>query len=81
MSPEERELLNKAVSLGEDNNKMLRAMRRSQRISQFMSFLYWAIIIGSAIGAYYIIQPYVNQLMGAYGSAMTELNDFRKQLR
>jgi TRAP-type C4-dicarboxylate transport system permease small subunit len=69
MSPEEKELLKRSVSLGEENNKILRSMKRSQRISQFMSFLYWVLIIGSAAGVYYFIQPYVDQIKSVYGGA------------
>ena len=49
MTPEEKELLKRSVDLAEDNNIMLRAMRRSMRISRFMSIIYWVFIIGSAI--------------------------------
>ncbi len=68
MSPEEKELLNKAVSLAEDNNKMLHAMKRSQRVSNIMNFLYWAVIIGSAVGAYYFIEPYFDEAKKMYES-------------
>jgi hypothetical protein len=78
MSPEEIELLKKSVSLAEDNNKILHSMRRSQRISQIMSFLYWAVIIGSAVGAYFLIQPYVDQLKDIYSGAGNVLNNFKQ---
>ncbi len=73
MSPEEKELLKRAVVLGEENNDILRSMRRSMRLARFMSILYWVFIIGSAIGAYYLIQPYVDSLTGAYGGAKSTL--------
>ncbi|MBI2627416.1 hypothetical protein HYW72_00620 [Candidatus Nomurabacteria bacterium] len=74
MSPEERELLNRSVSLAEENNKILLSMRRSQRWSSVMRAVYWIIIIGSAVGAYYFIQPYVDQLIGIYGGAKSNLD-------
>jgi hypothetical protein len=68
MSPEERELLNKTVTLTEENNKMLHGILRAMRIQRIMSIIYWVFILGSAIGAYYIIQPYLSDLVNIYSS-------------
>ncbi len=75
MSPEERELLNRSVELAEENNKILRALRRSARISRFISIVYWVLIIGSTVGAYYFIQPYIDQIYGVYSGAQDDLNN------
>ena len=66
MSPEEKELLKRTVELEEENNSILRSIQRSMRLARFMSILYWVFIIGSAVGAYYLIQPYIDGLTGAY---------------
>ena len=66
MQPEDRELLKRSVELEEENNSMLRSIQRSMRISRFMSILYWVFIIGSAVGAYYLIQPYIEGIVDAY---------------
>jgi hypothetical protein len=81
MSPEERELLNRALELEEDNNKILHSMRRSQRISNIFRVVYWVFIIGSAVGAYYFIQPYVDQIMGLYGGAKNNLDSVGELLK
>lgn len=75
MSPEERELLNKSVSLAEDNNKILHSMKRSMRYASIVRAIYWIFIIGSALGAYYFIQPYIDKLVGVYGGAKSDLNN------
>lgn len=62
MDPESKQLLDKTFALAEENNKMLRGMRRLQRISSFMSMLYWLVIIIIALGSFYFMQPYVAQL-------------------
>ncbi|TSC70650.1 MAG: Uncharacterized protein CEO12_230 [Parcubacteria group bacterium Gr01-1014_46] len=67
MTPEERELLQRSVKLAEDNNNMLRSINRSMKMARIMSVVYWVFIIGSAVGAYYLIQPYIDALVGAYG--------------
>ena len=69
MLPEERELLNKSVILAEENNNILRTMRRSQRISTIANFIYWIFIIGTAIGAFYFLQPYFTQIKEIYMNA------------
>lgn len=76
MSPEERELLNRSVALAEENNKILHSIMRGIRIQRIMSALYWVFIIGSAIGAYYIVQPYLADMINIYGSAGSVLDSY-----
>ena len=78
MDPESKKLLEETFALAQENNRMLQSMRRSMRLSRIMSFLYWAFIIGSAVGAYYFIQPYLEQLMGVYSGAGDMLNNFKQ---
>ncbi len=78
MSPEERELLNRSVSLAEENNKILLSMRRSQRWASITRAIYWIFIIGSAVGAYYFLQPYIDQLKDVYSGAGDALNNFKQ---
>ena len=77
MSPEERELFKRSIALAEENNDILRGIQRSMRFSRLMSILYWVFIIGSAIGAYYLIQPYLQSLLGAYSSAGSMISNFQ----
>ena len=76
MSPEERELLNRSVVLAEENNRMLHAMRRSMYWSRVMSIIYWILIIGISVGAFYFLQPYVNQVVKTYGSFSNAFKNF-----
>lgn len=77
MDPESKELLKATLELSQENNKMLHSMRRSMQMSRVMSSIYWLFIIGSAVGAYYYIQPYVDQLLGVYEGANDTLNSFK----
>ncbi len=74
MTPEEKELLQRAVELSEENNEILRSMNRSMKIARIMSIVYWVFIIGSAVGAFYLIQPYIDGVINAYGNASTNIN-------
>jgi hypothetical protein len=73
MTPEERSLLERTHKLAEENNEILRSMRRMNRISGVIRLLYWIVIIGISIGAYYLIQPYVESMIGLYSDAQNAL--------
>ena len=73
MSPEEKELLKRTLRLAEENNEMLHSMQRSMRLARIARIVYWVFIIGSAVGAYYLIQPYVDAVVSAYGGAAGSL--------
>ncbi len=66
MNPEERALIEETLAISRENNKILKSIRRSARIGQLMQITYWLLIIGASVGAYYFIQPYLEQLLGAY---------------
>ncbi len=76
MQPEEREMLKKALELSRENNKMLRDIKRSMFVGRIFRIVYWVIVIGAAIGAYYYIQPYLDSAIGAYGSIKGDLKNF-----
>ena len=75
MSPEEHELLRRSIALSEEHNDILRSVQRHLRLNRFMTFLYWLIIIGISIGAWYFVQPYWNKAMGVYNAAEVQLNN------
>jgi len=68
MTPEERESLRETAELVKENNKILRSIRRSNRFSAFFKIIYWAIIIGSAIGAYYYVKPFIDPIISGINS-------------
>jgi len=78
MSPEERELLNRSVALAEENNRILLKMKRGQRWSSIMRTVYWIFIIGSAVGAFYLIQPYVDEVKSMYQSVSAGFKSLNK---
>lgn len=62
MSPEEKELL----ELARENNKMLKKIRRHMTMGTVFRFIYWAIIVGTAIGIFYFLQPYLEGVIKTY---------------
>ena len=73
MEPGEKQILERVLALSEENNQMLHRIRRSQKIAGWVRFIYWAIIIGASIGAFYFVQPYIDQLKDIYGQAQGSL--------
>ena len=80
MDQRERELLENTFNLAKENNEILRKMRRAQKIADFMRFMYWIIIIGVTIGAFYFMQPYIEQMKGLIEKAGISINTFNNIL-
>lgn len=76
MQPEEKEILKKTLELAQENNQMLHSIRRGMFWGRIMRIIYWVVIIGAALGAYYYISPYIDSAVGAYGSVKTDLQNF-----
>ena len=74
MTPEEHELLKRSIALSEENNDILRGIQSSMRWSRFVSVIYWLIIIGISVGAWYFVQPYLVKVEGLYNGAESQLN-------
>jgi hypothetical protein len=68
MDPESKKLLEETLHLEQDNNKILRSMKRSMFWARIMNIIYWLIIIGISVGAFYFIEPYLNKIIGLYNS-------------
>ena len=81
MDPESKKLLEDTLALAQENNKMLHALKRSMLWSRVISVLYWVLIIGSALGAYYFVQPYVDQIMSTYNGAKSNLDNIGSLLK
>ena len=73
MSPEERQILIQTHRMVEENNALLRKMRRAALLGQVFHVLYWVVIIGLSVGAYYVVQPYVDQIRGIYSGVQTDV--------
>ena len=82
MTPEERSLLESTYKLAEENNKILRSLRRSARLGTIMRILYWVAIMGVSVGALYFIQPYLKFITdlgsGSGGNVSQTLQDLLK---
>lgn len=83
MTPEERSLLERTHQLVEENNEILRSMKRRARLGTAIRVFYWAVIIGISFGAFYFIQPYLDFVRGVVSgenATSTQSNDNRDLL-
>ncbi len=72
MTPEERSLLERTYKLTEENNEILRKIRRGNRWSMAIKATYWIVIIGLSIGAFYFVQPYIEFMTSTLGIGTQE---------
>jgi len=68
MDPESKKLLEETFELEKENNKILRSIKHSMFWSRVMNTLYWLIIIGVSVGAFYFLQPYFDKILNLYNS-------------
>ena len=72
-----KKLLKEDVEISKEALKILRGIRRANRIAAVFKFLYWLIIIAAAFGAYYYIQPYINKIP----SLLNQIHNVQKILQ
>ena len=65
------EQLGQILELAKENNKILRSMQRSARISRWIKIFYWVLLLGSIAGTYYYFQPYIDQIIKLYEKVST----------
>lgn len=70
MNPDHERMMH----LLEENNKLLKQMRRSQKIGRTMQVLYWLVIVGLAVGAFYFLQPWIEQTLAMYSAITDNMN-------
>ena len=78
MDPDIKELLEKNLALSQDNNRMLRSLRRANRLAFIWRIVYIAFFVGGAIFVYSYVKPYLEQARGTYESLIetqTEISE------
>jgi hypothetical protein len=63
MDPKDRELLEKTFEYAEENNKLLKRIRLSIRLSGLFRILYWLVIIAVAFGLFYYLEPIISSVL------------------
>ena len=66
MDEQNKHLLEENLALAKENNQMLKKVLRSQKRGEIMKVVYWLLIIGIALGAFYFVQPYLESVISIY---------------
>lgn len=74
MDQDIKKLLEDNLTLNKENNELLLKLYKVQRFAQITRIIYWVVIVGVAVGAFYFIQPFFNTLLGVYGVDSSSLN-------
>ena len=77
MDPETKKLLEKTFDLAEENNKILRSIKRGQRLASFMRLVYWAVLIGAGVWSFYLLEPFIDQVKGMFDASSEAINQIK----
>jgi hypothetical protein len=68
MNAEERETLEQVKILGEENHEILEKLYRIEKRRRLFRIVYWALIVAFSLGAYYLVQPYLEAFRDLTGA-------------
>lgn len=87
MDLETSQQIRKLTELVEENNKILRNMQSKARWATFFSIMKWLVFIGFAVGSYFVIQPYLDEVLKLYSkiegnqSQLQNVSDYLKNIQ
>jgi len=67
IDPELRKMVDENLELSRENNKLLHKLHHTVIWGRVFRVLYWVVIIGITMGAYYFIQPVIDGFQGLLG--------------
>jgi hypothetical protein len=65
----------------DETHRVVMKVRRVQKRAETTRILYWLFLILLGLGAFYFIQPVVNQFKGIYNVGASESNNFNEFVR
>lgn len=71
---DDQRLLQQIAKLTQENNEILRGMRRAQRWGRLFRLLWWIFIIGTSAATYYYLQPIMLSMLETYEKALGSAN-------
>lgn len=76
MDLDEKAMLKKTLELSQENNRILNGMKRQMLFGRIFKIVYWTVILGTAVGLYYYIDPYIGGAFNAYSDLKMDLRNF-----
>ena len=77
MEQEDRERLKRILELTEKNHKMVRKMYSTMRWGNLLKVVYWIVIVGVAVGAFYFLQPFLQSVQQTYKDLQVGVDGIR----
>ena len=77
MDEDTKALLEKTFDLAQENNHILKGLRRSNWIQSLWNIFYIVFIIGGGIVAFNYVKPYFIKAEDAYNSVITTQNQIK----
>jgi len=76
MENEIKKLLIENLEIAKENKEYLRKIDRRQRVSTYWKVFLFILTIGSALGLYYFLDPYIQTLSDSYGQIKNQIQSF-----
>ena len=73
MDEEYKKKLDRLIIQSEENNFLLKKVRRSQKNSAIYKVVYWIVVLAIAAGGYLVAQPYVSNILNLYSGGINAL--------
>lgn len=77
MDPNEQRMIRESLQLSRETNILVKKIHRHLMIGRAFKAVYWIIIIGVTVGAFYFLQPYIESLQGVYGGIVDSQQNLR----
>ena len=78
MDPEIKRRLDSISDTLRENNAILHKMYRKAKVATVPRIFYWLAIVGISFGAYYFVEPYVDQAKSVYSGVQDDLGAIQK---
>lgn len=76
MDESTKKLLDQTYRLTEENNRYLKKIDRRQRLNFYWRLFIIILAVASALGIYYYVQPYIDQVITIYNQVEKNVNQF-----
>ncbi|MFT6361242.1 MAG: hypothetical protein ACJA2Z_000217 [Candidatus Paceibacteria bacterium] len=63
---ENQELIRENLEMTKQNQKKIKKIQSNIRMTMIAKWLYWILIIGLTVGAFYYSKPYINNAIDTY---------------
>jgi hypothetical protein len=66
MDDDDRKTLARLLHISEQNNRILRRIRREMVLVRLLHLSYWFLILGLGILGYYYLTPYISNIVSGF---------------